>query len=331
MLQTRSAKRTAAAAVKIAVDMVEDGLISKDEALLRVEPAHVEQLLRDQFDENARAGAQRLAKGLNASPGAAAGRAVFDADEAVAWSKRGERVILVRVETSPDDFHGMAVARRHRDRARRCDVPCGRSGAANRQALRRGLRVLVVDPAAKSARTVDRARSSFVRAIGSASTARRAKSSWARSRQRRPASRTSPSLRRFSAGRTSSVACRFGPTRTSPRKPRRRGATVRRASACAAPSTCSAKVTGLRSCAPRFWSRTMRRAPSRSGPPAISSTRTSAAAIEAFDAAMTNSSSCSATISKASSAPWTGCPSSSASSIRRCTNSCRISKSSSRK
>ena len=83
MLQTRSAKRTAAAAVKIAVDMVEDGLISKDEALLRVEPAHVEQLMRDQFDENARAGAQRLAKGLNASPGAAAGRAVFDADEAV--------------------------------------------------------------------------------------------------------------------------------------------------------------------------------------------------------------------------------------------------------
>jgi pyruvate,orthophosphate dikinase len=110
MLQTRSAKRTAAAAVKIAADMVDEGLISKEEAIARVEPAHVDQLLRDQFDPAGLAAATRIAKGLNASPGAAVGRAVFNADTAVEWVDRGERVILVRVETSPDDFHGMAVA-----------------------------------------------------------------------------------------------------------------------------------------------------------------------------------------------------------------------------
>ena len=101
MLQTRSAKRTAAAAVKIASDLVDEGLITRDEALMRIEPAHVDQLLRDQFDPLARATAARIAKGLNASPGAAVGRAVFDADTAVEWVARGERVVLVRVETSP--------------------------------------------------------------------------------------------------------------------------------------------------------------------------------------------------------------------------------------
>ncbi len=110
MLQTRSAKRTAAAAVRIAADLVDEGLITRDEALMRIEPAHVDQLLRDQFDPAARATAARIAKGLNASPGAAVGKAVFDADTAVDWVAAGERVVLVRVETSPDDFHGMAVA-----------------------------------------------------------------------------------------------------------------------------------------------------------------------------------------------------------------------------
>ncbi|MBI3745042.1 MAG: pyruvate, phosphate dikinase [Chloroflexi bacterium] len=110
MLQTRSAKRTAAAAVKIAVDMVGEGIITPSEAIGRIEPAQVDQLLRDQFDPKARAGATRIVKGLNASPGAAVGRAVFDADDAVEWVGRGEKVILVRIETSPDDFHGMAVA-----------------------------------------------------------------------------------------------------------------------------------------------------------------------------------------------------------------------------
>ena len=110
MLQTRSAKRTAAAAVRIAVDMVEEGLISKEEAVSRIEPGHVDQLLRATFDQGALKGATKIVNGLNASPGAAVGRAVFDADTAVEWVDRGEKVILVRIETSPDDFHGMAVS-----------------------------------------------------------------------------------------------------------------------------------------------------------------------------------------------------------------------------
>jgi len=110
MLQTRVAKRTADAAVKIAVQMVGEGLISKSEAVARIEPGQVDQLLRPQFDRKALAASAPIVKGLNASPGAAVGRAVFDADLAVEWQAGGERVVLVRVETSPDDFHGMAVA-----------------------------------------------------------------------------------------------------------------------------------------------------------------------------------------------------------------------------
>ena len=114
MLQTRSAKRTAAAAVKIATDMVRERLITKDEALRRVEPAQVEQLLLPRFDqtevERARNAGRYLAKGLNASPGAATGRAVFDADRAVVLKGQKQLVVLVRPETSPDDFHGMVAA-----------------------------------------------------------------------------------------------------------------------------------------------------------------------------------------------------------------------------
>jgi pyruvate, orthophosphate dikinase len=110
MLQTRDAKRTAAAAVRIATEMVDEGLISKEEAIARIEPAQVDQLLRATFDPEALKSAKRIVKGLNASPGAAVGKAVFDADTAVEWVARGEKVILVRIETSPDDFHGMAVA-----------------------------------------------------------------------------------------------------------------------------------------------------------------------------------------------------------------------------
>ncbi len=110
MLQTRVAKRSAASAVRIALEMVDEGIITKEEALGRVEPAHVDQLLRDQFDEAGLKSATLLASGLNASPGAAVGQAVFHYRDAVAWAERGEKVILVREETSPDDFPGMAVA-----------------------------------------------------------------------------------------------------------------------------------------------------------------------------------------------------------------------------
>ncbi len=115
MLQTRSAKRTAAAAVKIAVDMHNEGLITEEEAVQRVEPGQVVQLLLPRFDQKAKDAAvkagQFLAKGLNASPGAAYGKAVFDADTAERLGKAGERVVLVRPETSPDDVHGMLQAK----------------------------------------------------------------------------------------------------------------------------------------------------------------------------------------------------------------------------
>jgi pyruvate,orthophosphate dikinase len=113
MLQTRSAKRTAPAAVRIAVEMVAEGVITRDEALERVEPGQVVQLLLPRFDDAAKAAAadRRLAKGLNASPGAATGQATFDPDRAVEAAHGGAPVILVRTETSPDDVHGMLVAK----------------------------------------------------------------------------------------------------------------------------------------------------------------------------------------------------------------------------
>jgi pyruvate,orthophosphate dikinase len=112
ILQTRSGKRSARAAVKIAVDMAREGLLSKQEAILRVEPMHVVQLLLPQFDERAKSLARKegryLAKGLNASPGAAAGHVAFDPDEAERMGRDEKKpVVLVRVETSPDDVHGI--------------------------------------------------------------------------------------------------------------------------------------------------------------------------------------------------------------------------------
>jgi pyruvate, orthophosphate dikinase len=108
MLQTRVGKRTAAAALRMAVEMVDEGLIDRTEAVLRVQPAQLDQLLHPQFDPKAKF--EVLAKGLNASPGAAVGKVYFTADEAEARHEAGERVILVRPETSPDDLHGMIAA-----------------------------------------------------------------------------------------------------------------------------------------------------------------------------------------------------------------------------
>lgn len=108
MLQTRTGKRTAPAAVKIAVDMVKEKLITKEEALMRIEPAQLDQLLHRRIDPKAQVNV--IAKGLAASPGAASGKVVFTADDAVKLAQAGEKVILVRQETSPDDIHGMAAA-----------------------------------------------------------------------------------------------------------------------------------------------------------------------------------------------------------------------------
>lgn len=108
MLQTRTGKRTAQAAIKIASDMVKEGLIDKKEALMRIEPAQLEQLLHPRIDPRAKL--EVLASGLPASPGAATGVVAFTADRAVELVEQGKKVILVRKETSPEDIHGMAVA-----------------------------------------------------------------------------------------------------------------------------------------------------------------------------------------------------------------------------
>jgi pyruvate,orthophosphate dikinase len=116
MLQTRNGKRTARAAIKVAVDMAREGLISEPTAIKRVTPEQVEMLLHPQFSESvkneARAADRQLVfKAVNASPGAAVGQAVFDADTAEKWAKKGMSVIMVRPETKPDDVHGMIAAR----------------------------------------------------------------------------------------------------------------------------------------------------------------------------------------------------------------------------
>ena len=108
MLQTRIGKRTAGAAFRIATQLVDQGLIDMDEALQRVTGAQLAQLMFPRFDDSA--SPTKIAHGMNASPGAAVGKVVFDSDTAVEWSNRGEKVILVRRETNPDDLHGMVAA-----------------------------------------------------------------------------------------------------------------------------------------------------------------------------------------------------------------------------
>ena len=143
MLQTRSGKRTAEAAVKIAVDMVRERLITRREAVLRVEPGQVDQLLHRRIDPKAKI--HVLATGLAASPGAAYGKAVFDADRAEELAKKGEKVILVRIETNPDDVHGMIAAEgvltSRGGRTSHAAVVAQRHG----QAVRRRRRVVQVD------------------------------------------------------------------------------------------------------------------------------------------------------------------------------------------
>jgi len=109
-LQTRNGKRTGAAMVKIAIDMLHQGMIDEKTALLRVDPIKLDELLHPIFDKSALKSAKVIAKGLAASPGAATGRVVFNADDAAEWAARKEKVIMVRVETSPEDLAGMAAA-----------------------------------------------------------------------------------------------------------------------------------------------------------------------------------------------------------------------------
>lgn len=108
LLQTRSGKRTAQASIKIAVDLVEEGIINKEEAIRRIDPSHLDQLLHRSIDYSA--SLVPIAQGLPASPGAASGKIALDSEKAEKWAKDGEKVILVTIETSPDDIHGMIAA-----------------------------------------------------------------------------------------------------------------------------------------------------------------------------------------------------------------------------
>ncbi len=123
MLQTRSGKRTTAAAFKIAVDLVAEGVLTREEAVMRVEPSALDQLLHPTIDPDAEK--HVVATGLPASPGAASGEIVFDSDEAEALKSQGREVILVRIETSPEDIHGMHAGGGHPDDAGRHDEPRG--------------------------------------------------------------------------------------------------------------------------------------------------------------------------------------------------------------
>jgi pyruvate,orthophosphate dikinase len=130
ILQTRTGKRTGFAAIKIAIDMVREGLIAKEEAIRRIEPDQLNQFLRPVFDPAGKAKAIRagklVAKGINAGPGAATGKVVFNAADAEEWAGRGNEVILVRIETSPDDIKGMSVA---------CGILTSTGGATSHAAL----------------------------------------------------------------------------------------------------------------------------------------------------------------------------------------------------
>ncbi len=110
MLQTRNGKRTAKAALKIACDLVDEGMIDKKQAVAMIDPRNLDTLLHPQFDAKALKAATPAGKGLGASPGAACGKVVFTAEDAVAWNERGEKVVLVRLETSPEDITGMKAA-----------------------------------------------------------------------------------------------------------------------------------------------------------------------------------------------------------------------------
>ena len=110
MLQTRNGKRTAQAALKIACDLVDEGMRTEEEAVAMIDPRNLDTLLHPQFDTAALKAATPMGKGLGASPGAACGKVVFTADDAVAWAEKGEKVVLVRLETSPEDITGMKAA-----------------------------------------------------------------------------------------------------------------------------------------------------------------------------------------------------------------------------
>ncbi len=247
MLQTRNGKRTAAAALKIAVDLVDEGMITEKEAVLRVEPKQLDSLLHPQFDPAALKAAAVIGKGLAASPGAACGQVVFTADDAKEAVESGKmkKVVLVRLETSPEDIEGMAVAQ---------GILTVRGGMTSHAAVvARGMGTccvsgcgdIVVDYDNKMLHACRQDLST--RATGSPSTAPPATST------ARPCPRWTPPSPATSAaswaGPTPRASWKCLPTRTTPATPSRPSSSARKASACAAPSICSLKPTASRLCA----------------------------------------------------------------------------------
>ena len=140
MLQTRNGKRTAQAALKIACDLVDEGMRTPEEAVLMIDPRNLDTLLHPQFDTKSLKAATPIGRGLGASPGAACGQIVFTADDAEKWKSAGKKVVLVRLETSPEDIDRHEGFSGHSDRSRRYDLPCGGCCPRNGYLLRFRLR-----------------------------------------------------------------------------------------------------------------------------------------------------------------------------------------------
>ena len=239
MLQTRNGKRTAAAALKIACDLVDEGVINEKEAVLMIDPKSLDALLHPQFEAGALKKAKPIGMGLAASPGAASGKAVFTAEDAKEWASMGEKVILVRLETSPEDIEGMAAAQ---------GILTVRGGMTSHAASSPGAWAPAASRAAAPSRWMKRTRrsrsaaKSTKRATGSASTARRATSTARPSTPRTPQSAASSPASWAGPINTENLTSARTPT---PRAtPDRRVNSGRRASACAARSTCSLTPTG---------------------------------------------------------------------------------------
>ena len=268
MLQTRNGKRTAKAAVKIAVDMANEGLITKEEAVLRVTPEQVDTLLHPQFDDESqesrpRRPARFFAKGVNASPGAAVGQIYFDADTAEKMAKEDKQdVIMVRPFTKPDDVHGMLAAKGILTSeggatshaavvARQFGVPCVVGASDDQASIWKSARWQSDGKVVKEGEWISVDGTTGEVFLGKIPTMRPKLEeqtdlltllSWA------DEICATPGIRKAARWLADAAVCRCGPTRIIPRMPAAPAPTAPWVSACAAPSTCSSRPSACRSC-----------------------------------------------------------------------------------
>ena len=240
MLQTRNGKRTAAAAIKIACDLIDEGMITEEEALMQIDAKSLDMLLHPQFDAAALKKAVPVGKGIAASPGAAAGKIVFTAEEAAERGKAGEKVVLVRLETSPEDIEGMKYAQ---------GILTVRGGQTSHAAVvARGMGTCCVSGCGDI--KMDEENKKFTLA-GKTLSGKRSDLPGRLQRQHLRCADPDRSGRPEQAA-TSAASWSWptntrrwvsAPTRIRPRTPNRRPPSARRASACAVPSTCSSIPT----------------------------------------------------------------------------------------